>query len=340
MLLLGGLLLSFSLGLGCSDFLLLLRLGGLGLLGLSSLFGPLLLRRLGRRQLRHQHHAYGHAQHGGRELHQAVCVTEPADTAGSQVRGNLRVDQQRNLRNAHTQQGRHHQFCDIFGRGIGPCFLDQGPAQADFREHAQAQQRRHLHRQLQDAAQHHAAAQGVNRLNAVRLEPRRAQPGRRNHGQVEQHRRGRRHRKTPPGVEYTRRQCHQRHEADIRKHPARHEHRCLKTARLLLQPAGHDPDQHRCGGHTRHAGQQQRPGEQGGNPVYQQFCLLLAVFGLAGSQHRYKGLAESPLGKQAAKQVGYAKCHVEGVGHGAGAKSRCDQQLTHQACDAGNQGEQ
>ncbi|MNC34423.1 hypothetical protein D3C75_828560 [compost metagenome] len=48
LLLLGGLLLSFRLGLGCSDFLLLLRLGGLGLLGLASRFGLLLFRRLGR----------------------------------------------------------------------------------------------------------------------------------------------------------------------------------------------------------------------------------------------------------------------------------------------------
>ena len=51
--------------------------------------------RLGRRQLRHQHHAQRHAQQGGGKLHQPVGIGEPAHAAGRQVRGDLRVDEQR-----------------------------------------------------------------------------------------------------------------------------------------------------------------------------------------------------------------------------------------------------
>ncbi len=43
---------------------------------------------------------------------------------------------------------------------------------------------------------------------------------------------------------------------------------------------------------------------------------------LAGCQHRHKGLAEGPFGKQTPKQVGNAKRYVEGIGQGVGAKDR------------------
>ena len=59
-------------------------------------------------QLGHQHHANCHAQHGGGELHQAVGICQPAHAAGCEVRGNLRVDQQRNLCHADAQQRGQH----------------------------------------------------------------------------------------------------------------------------------------------------------------------------------------------------------------------------------------
>ena len=61
---------------------------------------------------------------------------------------------------------------------------------------------------------------------------------------------------------------------------------------------------------------------------------------LVGREHRPKGLAEGALGKQAIKQVGNVKGHIEGISHGAGAKQRGNQQFAHQAGDAGEQCEQ
>ncbi len=294
----------------------------------------------GRRQLRHQHHADRHPQHGGRELHQAVRVSQPADAARRQVRGNLRVDQQRDLRHAHAQQGGHHEAGDVAGAGIGPGHADRRQAQAYPGQHADLQQGRDLHRQLQQTTQHHAGAHGVNRLNALRLEPGRAQPGGAYHGQVQQNRCGGRHGEAFPGVQDAGRQGHQRHEADIGKHPARHENGGFKAPRILFQAAGHHPDQHRRRRHTDHAGQQQRPGQQGRDAVYQQFGISFTISGMAGRQHRHKGLAERALGKQSPEQVGDAESDVERVGHGAGAEGGSHQQLAHQAGDPRHQGQQ
>ena len=58
--------------------------------------------RLGRCQLRHQHHTQGHAQQRNRELHQPVSVADPTDTARGQVRSNLGVDHQGQLRHTHA----------------------------------------------------------------------------------------------------------------------------------------------------------------------------------------------------------------------------------------------
>ena len=60
----------------------------------------------------------------------------------------------------------------------------------------------------------------------------------------------------------------------------------------------------------------------------------VAVLRFAGSQYRNKGLTERAFSKQAAKQVGNAECHVEGVGHGARAENRRNEQLAHQAGNA------
>jgi len=166
----------------------------------------------------------------------------------------------------------------------------------------------------------HASGQRVNRLQPQGLEPWRAQPGRHDHAQIQQHRRGGGHRKTPPGIEHTGGQRHQRHEGDVGKHPARHDDRDLKAARVPLQPAGHRPHQGRCSGHADDAGDQQSPGQDGGGPVNQNFGGDIAVLGFGCGQHRHKSLAEGAFGKKTAKQVGNAKRHVESVRQGAGAE--------------------
>ena len=157
---------------------------------------------LGGGQLRHQDHANRHTQHGGGELHQAVGIGQPAHAAGCEVRGNLRVDEQRDLRHADTQQRGQHQFGDVAGGGVGPSLPGDGPVEGYFGQQAQFEKGRDLHRQLQHAAQHHTSGQRVNWFYTFRFKPRRTQPSGSNHRHVQQYRRGRRHGKTPPGIEY------------------------------------------------------------------------------------------------------------------------------------------
>jgi ribosomal protein S20 len=106
-------------------------------------------------------------------------------------------------------------------------------------------QRRHLHGQLQQPPQHHTAGQ-ARWAAGPSLQQRRTPPGGGDHAQVQQHRRHRRHGKALPGVQDAGRQRHQRHEADVGEHPARHQHR----GRSPSAPS-HQPDQHRRGHHAR-----------------------------------------------------------------------------------------
>mgnify|MGYP003904055505 CR=1 FL=1 len=71
---------------------------------------------------------------------------------------------------------------------------------------------------------------------------------------------------------------------------------------------------------NRHHG----PGQQRGYLIDQDFGGGIAIFGFAGGQHRHKGLGKRPFGKQAPKQIGDAKGHIEGIGHGAGARQGVD----------------
>ena len=297
-------------------------------------------RGLGTRQLRHQHHPQRHAQHGGRKLHQAVRIAQPAHAARRQVRGNLRVDQQRDLRHAHAQNGRQHQLGNAARMRIGQRLAHGRHTHADAREHAQPVQRPQLRAQLQHATHHHAHAQRVDGMDAHAAEPGSAQPGCGDHRNVEQHWRRRRHRVALPGIQYSGRQRHQRHETDIGKDPARHHHGGLETFRVLLQAAGHQPHQQRRKQHAQHAEHHQHPEQHRGHTVDHAVGGSVPLLLARGGQHRHKGLAEGALGKQPAEQVGNAECHVEGIGEGAGTKGRGDQQFADQAGDAGGQRQQ
>ena len=218
------------------------------------------------RELRGEYHAQRHAQQGGGKFHQPVGIPHPGDAAFGQVRGNLRVNQQRKLRHA------------------------------------------------------------------------RAQPGGGNHAKVQQHGRDGGHGKALPRIQNARRQGHQRHAADVGKHPARHARGGLKTGRI--QTAGQQQHQQRRGQHARQAGGRQRPGQRGGHGVNQMPRGLDAIALLAGGQHGHESLAERAFAKQPPQQIGNAKGHVEGVGQAADAKGRGHEPVAQQPRDARGQREQ
>jgi hypothetical protein len=103
---------------------------------------------------------------------------------------------------------------------------------------------------------------------------------------------------------------------NVRKHPARHENRSLEATTLVLEPAGHHPHHHGRPGHAQHTGQQQRCAQHRGYVIHQLPGGVISLLHTGCSQHRYKRLAECAFGKQTAKQIRYAKCHIERVGHG------------------------
>ncbi len=256
------------------------------------------------------------------------------------MRGNLRIDEQRNLRHAHPQQGGQHQARHLAGGGVGPGRADGGPAHTNTGQQPQAQQRRHLDAQLQQATQHHARRLRIDGLNAVARKQGRAQRDGQDERNVEQHRRGGGHRKLLPGIENAPRQRHQRHEADVGEHPARHRDGGIKTLGGLFHATGHGPHHPGRAQHTGDAEQHQRPGEQGAYVVDQRLGAVVALLGPGGSQHRYKSLAEGALAQHAAEQVGNAERHIESVRHGTDPEDGGHEQLAHQPRDAGDEGQQ
>ncbi|MNI59848.1 hypothetical protein D3C73_1150290 [compost metagenome] len=62
----------------------------------------LIVAGVGGRQARQKHRAQCHAQQGGGKLHQPVGERQPGHAARCQPRGDIGVDQQRNLRHRHA----------------------------------------------------------------------------------------------------------------------------------------------------------------------------------------------------------------------------------------------
>ena len=297
-------------------------------------------RGLGGGKLGRQHHAQRYAQQRGGKLHQPVGIKQPGDAARRQVRSDLGIDHERNLRHTHAQQCRSHQRENAPHAGLGPGGAHGAPAHADARQQAQPVQHRQLHRQLQHATQHDPPGHRVNGFDATGGQLRGTQPGRSDHAQIQQHRRGGGHGKTLPGVEHARRQRHHRHETDVGEHPARHQHGGIKAVRALAQAAGQQPHQKRRTHHPQHASEQQHPRQRCGHCGNQHARGGITMLGLGSGQHRHERLAESALGKQAPQQIGDAKCHIEGIGQRVGAKHRGHQEVAHQARHAGGQGQE
>ena len=176
-------------------------------------------------------------------------------------------------------------------------------------------------------------------LDALPAQPGRQQHRGRDHGDIEQHRRGRRHRKAVEGVEDAGTQGHERHEADVGKHPAGHDHGRIESP-TVLKARGHGPHEHGRAHHAHHAHHQQGPKQHRAHRIDQGVGGRVALSGAGFSQDGHEGLRERPFGKQAAQQVGDAKSHLEGVGGGAGPEGRGHQQLAHEPGDAGRQREQ
>ena len=288
-------------------------------------------------ELRHQHHAERHAQHRRRKLHQTVGIAEPTHAARAQMRGNLCVDEQRHLGHADAEQSWRHQANDAAGPGIGPTTAQLRPAPGQARHHTDCAQGWELHRQLQHAPGHHTQRHRKNRLYAQPRQARGHQVHGRDGANIEQDRRGGRHRKAPVGVEHARGQGHQGHKTDVGKHEARHPHRRVVAARVLLQAAGHGPHQERCRQHAQDTHEQQHPEQNAGHPVNQVTRSHMAVPGMGGSQHRDESLAERALSKHAAKQIGDAEGHIEGIRHGACTESGSEQGFAQQTGHAGEQ---
>ena len=238
------------------------------------------------------------------------------------------------MRHAHTQQRRPHQPQDIFGSRVRPGRAQGLPAQTHAWREPQFAQGQPLHRQLQHPTQQHTAGQRINGLNTQAIEPRCALPGRHDHAQVQEHRCGCGHSKPFPGVEHASGQGHQRHEGNVGKHPARHDHGNLEAARILLQAAGHAPHHERCRCHANQAEHQQGPGQYRGGVIDHLLRCRLAMLGFGRGQHRHKGLAERTFAKKAPEQIGNTKRDVESIRHGIGAKSGGNQQFTRQPGDA------
>ena len=253
------------------------------------------------------------------------------------MRSDLGIDEQRNLRHADAQQGRGHQTHNILGTGILPTAAQFGPTPSQARHHTNPAQSRYLHRQLQHAAGHHAHCHRENRLNPTRLQLRSQAPGSRDGAQIEQDRRGRRHRKAPVGIEHAGGQSHQRHATDVGEHEAGHEHGRVIAARILLQATGHGPHHQRRGHHAHCTDQQQHPDHDAGDFVHQRLGRLMPVARMGCRQHRDKSLAECAFSEHTPEQIRNAKRHIEGVRHGTGTKSCCQQSLPYQTGHAREQ---
>ena len=290
------------------------------------------------RELRRQHDAQRDAEQGGGELHQAVGIVQPGHSPDRDIGSDLQVDQQRELRHRHAEQRRRHLPQHAVHAVVPPRLHEARWREGQARHHADGAQRRNLHHELQHAADHHPGSQRIDRLDTPGAELRHQQPGRGDHRHVEQHRRGRRHRETPPGVQRAGRQGHQRHEADVGEHPARHAH--CGGAALVRQAGREQPHQRRRTENADDAGQHQRPQQHRGHCVDEAVRRLVAVARPRGRQQRHEGLRERALGEEAAQQVGNAEGDPEGVGQRIGAEEPRHQLLAHQAGDARSEREQ
>jgi len=142
------------------------------------------------------------------------------------------VDQQRDLRHRHPQQGRRHQLEHATHARV--CEAD-----GEARQHADAVQEGQLQQELQHAAEAHRPGQCLHR----RIEPGRGEQRHGDERQVEQHRRERRSAKRLQAFSTPAATRHQGNEQDVGEGDARQFHREGELVRLRGEARRRDVDQ-------------------------------------------------------------------------------------------------
>ena len=262
-------------------------------------------------EARQQHGAECHAQQSARELHQAVGIGDPRDPAVAQQRGELRVDERRNLRRRHAEDRRAHQ------QQHAPHAL-VAPVEARARQHPDARERRDLERELRDAPDGHTPRQREDRRVEEAREEQRGADDR----QVEQHRRERRDREAPVDVEHAAGQRHQRHEQDVGEDDADHLRGELDLARRAREAAGEQIHEPRRGQHARDRHAEQQDGEQRADAADQVARRVLAALPVVFAEDRHERLREGPLREHPAQDVGQPERRLERVHLQPGAEDR------------------
>ena len=64
---------------------------------------------------------------------------------------------------------------------------------------------------------------------------------------------------------------------------------------------------------------------------------LFPMLGLAGSQHRHKGLAKRPFGEQAPEKIGNSEGDIESIRQGIRPEHGSHEQIAHQPRNTGGQ---
>ena len=282
------------------------------------------------RQARQQHRAECNTEQRGWKLHQPVGKRQPGDAAGRQVRRDVGVDDDADLRDRHRKQRRQHQPADAAHVGIAKRGERRRPANAD----ADRTQREKLHRKLQHAADDDSERERHDRPLQMRRQPQRARDKR----NVQQHRRGSRHREPTVGVQHAGRERHQRHEQDVRKHPARHHGRQLERIRVACQTGGDQPHQYGRGDDAQNRNAEQHPEQRRRHASDERARAGLITAANIG-EHRNERLLKRAFGEHSAQQIGNAKRDVKGVGLGADPEDSGDQHVPRQPGDAGNEGQ-
>lgn len=110
---------------------------------------------IGAREPGQEHGAERDSQERRRKFHQAVGIVEPRHGSLAQMRGDVRVDEDRELRDAHAKERRHHEFEYAAHVRVG----QTGPEAAGSHADAEAAQRQILGAELQNAAHNHRNGQ-------------------------------------------------------------------------------------------------------------------------------------------------------------------------------------
>ncbi|MNZ74757.1 hypothetical protein D3C78_932170 [compost metagenome] len=290
--------------------------------------GMAVVAGVGLGQGRQQDGAQGHAQHAGRQLHQAIGVIHPGHRARHQEGGEDGVEDQRNLPHGNPEDGRPH----LFQHPPDPHIVQIQPRQ---HEHADALQRRQLVEQLGQAAGQHRPAECHDRRVEIGNQEQREH----DHADVQQGRHEGRHRITVPGIEDGARQGRQRDQEDIGEGHPQQVGGQRELLGVLGEPRRGHPDHPGRGQDAQQGHQRQHQGQQARHIGDEGPGRLLALLGLVLGQDGDEGLGEGTFGEDAAQQVGQLERDEEGVGRHAGAEVARDYGVADESQHAGKHGD-